>query len=109
MKKIIASFLVSLFAGCLSRPEYLESKYFWHRKIDVVENARNVCISISGLCRHSALGAGRSEETIDGDVLVIEFPLHLGAPGTIQETIHVPSNINKVKAAGDIIWERRHN
>lgn len=96
-----------LFTGCLSHPKYLESKYFWQRKVDILESATNVRISISGLCGHSSLGVDQSEKSIYEDVLVIEFPLRLGASGAIHETITVPNHINKVKLVGDLIWERR--
>lgn len=111
MKKIYKLFLSAMYlslAGCLSHPKYLESKYFWQRKVDIIEEGTNVCISISGLCGHSSLGVDRPEKMIRKDVLVIEFPLRLGASGTIREMVHVPIYINKVKLAGDLIWERKH-
>ena len=103
---ILAASVCMIFAGCLSHPEYLESKYFWQRQINIVENATNVCISISGLCGHSSLGIDRPEESIDEDILTIEFPLRFGASGSIHETVIVPNHINIVKLAGDVIWER---
>ena len=103
---IIAASVCMIFAGCLSHPEYLESKYFWQRQINIVENATNVCISISGLCGHSSLGVDRPEESMDEDILTIEFPLRFGASGSIHETVIVPNHINIVKLAGDVIWER---
>ena len=76
------------------------------REIDVVEDATNVCITVRGLCGHSALGVEPLEMAMDGDVLVVEIPLCFRGSGTICETIDVPSRVNKVKLAGDIIWER---
>ena len=110
MKKIYKMFVASIylfFAGCFSYPKYLESKYFCQRRVDIVENATNVCISISGLCGHSSLGVDQPEKKVIEDVLVIEFPLRHGASGAIYETITVPDYINKVKLAGDLIWERK--
>ena len=103
---IVASICV-IFAGCFSHPRYLEPKYFWQRKIGIAENATNVSISISGVCGHSSLGVEQSEKSICEDVLAIEFPLRVGASGSIHETISVPNYINKVKLAGELIWERR--
>ena len=103
---IVASICV-IFAGCFSHPKYLEPKYFLQRKIGIVENATNVCITISGLCGHSSLGVDPSEKSIHEDILAIDFPLRVGASGSIHETISVPNYINKVKLAGELIWERR--
>ena len=102
----IAVVLCLILAGCLAHPKYLESEYLWHREIDVVEDATNVCITVRGLCGHSALGVEPAEMSMDGDVLVAEIPLRSRGSGTICETIDVPSRVNKVKLAGDIIWER---
>ena len=107
MHNILAASVCMIFAGCLSHPEYLESKYFWQRQINIVENATNVCISISGLCGHSSLGVDHSEKSIHEDILAIEFPLRLGASGSIYEMVIVPNHVNKVKLAGELIWERK--
>ena len=96
-----------ILAGCFSHPEYLEAKYFCQREIGIFETPTNVSISISGLCGHSSLGVARSEKSIHEDVLAIEFPLRVGASGSIHETISVPNYVNKVKLAGELIWERR--
>ena len=53
------------------------------------------------------MGVDQPEKKVIEDVLVIEFPLRLGASGAIYETITVPDYINKVKLAGDLIWERK--
>lgn len=109
MRKMLIAFAVSgyvVFSGCLSHPKYLESKYFLQRKIAVIENATNILVSISGLCGHSSLGIGRPEKSLHGDVFDIEFPLRLGTSGTIHEIISAPNHINKIRVAGDLIWER---
>ena len=99
----IAVALCLILAGCFSHPRYLESEYLWHREIDVVEDATNVCITVRGLCGHSALGVEPAEMSMDGDVLVVEIPLCFRGSGTICETINVPSRVSKVKLAGEII------
>ena len=72
-----------------------------------MEDATNVCITVRGLCAHSALGVEPPEMSMDGDVLVVEIPLRFRGSGTICETINVRSHVNKVKLAGDVIWERK--
>ena len=104
---LIVLALCLILAGCFSHPRYLESEYLWHREIDVVEDATNVCITVRGLYGHSALGVEPLEMAMDGDVLVVEIPLRFRGSGTICETINVPSRVNKVKLAGDVIWERK--
>lgn len=109
MRKMLFVFVVlgyAVFSGCFSHPKYLESKYFLQRKVAVIENATNILVSISGLCGHSSLGVDQPEKLLYGDVLDIEFPLRFGASGTIDEIICVPNHINRIKVAGDLIWER---
>ena len=103
----IAVVFCLILTGCFSHPRYLESEYLWHREIEVVEDATNVCITVRGLCAHSALGVEPPEMSMDGDVLVVEIPLRFRGSGTICETINVRSHVNKVKLAGDVIWERK--
>ena len=94
------------FQGVFHIQNISNQSIFLQRKIAVIENATNILVSISGLCGHSSLGIGRPEKSLHGDVFDIEFPLRLGASGTIHEIISAPNHINKIRVAGDLIWER---
>lgn len=104
-KLLIMGSLFSL--GCFSRPEFLETKYWSGKGISARQEGSNVVITVTGLCGHSALGVEKALMDVDGDVLRVELLLRQGCPGTINERIVVPKDVDKVFFAGDLIWQRR--
>ena len=68
-------------AGCVSHPEFLETKYLSQKSITVNQEECGTVITVSGLCGHSALGVGAALMAEENNVLRVELPLRQGFPG----------------------------
>ena len=96
-----------IIGGCFSHPEFLESKYLMNRTVAATCAESNLIVTVTGFCGHSALGVGKAQIFVEGDVFRVEFPLCYGAPSTISERFSIPSSVDKVVLAGELVWERK--